>query len=123
MRYLKIEFGATPSSSDIPWWGKLLQKIIPAANPDLEHFYEDATIWWLEVDDDGEPQREIGFNEKNEPIVLGPIGDNYGLLVDSGKLWDDWEYEKKELENEFEDVWNEMLRRFEHLEPKRANQA
>ncbi len=121
MRYLKIEFGATPSNSSMPWWGKLLQKIIPAANPDLEHLYEETITWWLEVDENGEPQREIGFNKENEPIVLGPIGENYGLLVDTGKAWDNWEYEKPELKNEFEFIWNKIWKDFEHLNTKGVN--
>lgn len=105
----------------MPWWGKLLQKIIPAANPDLEHLYEETITWWLEVDENGEPQREIGFNKENEPIVLGPIGENYGLLVDTGKAWDNWEYEKPELKNEFEFIWNKIWKDFEHLNTKGVN--
>lgn len=89
MKYLQIEFGNKNEPSKESLWVKVLKKIIPAANPDMEPIYQSVTKWWLEVDEGGEPKREIGFDIQGQAIVLGPIGDNHGLLVDTGKVWDD----------------------------------
>ena len=86
MRYLEIDVGPW-SDKPPPWWCRILQKIIPAANPELETYYQKTRKWWLEVDDEGKPQREIGFDAEENPIVLGPIGRNYGFLVDSSVDW------------------------------------
>jgi len=121
MKYFEVQFGDSISFTNLPWWRKLLKRVLPAANPDVEKLYEDVYLWWLEVNDDGEPNREIGFNEMKEPIVLGPIGENYGFLTDTGKVWNDWSEEKNEIQKEFEYTWIALWRDFEYLETKEAN--
>ena len=115
MRYLEISTGPW-SEEPLPWWCRILQKVIPATNPDLEKFYPQARKWWLEIDDDGKPLREIGFIAENEPIVLGPIGRNYGFLVDSSDNWKDSEEDSAEAKREFEKMWQALSQQFSNLE-------
>ncbi|MCB9385355.1 MAG: hypothetical protein H6509_12140 [Bryobacterales bacterium] len=48
---------------------RVIRKVLPLANP--------------EVDDEGTPQRELGFDTDEQPIVAGPIGENFGFWTDS----------------------------------------
>lgn len=115
MRYLEIDIGLWPEEP-LSRWGRILQKVIPAANPDFEKFYPKTRKWWVEIDDEGRPLREIGFNAENKPIVLGPFGRNYGFLVDSPINWKDSEGDSVEAEKCFETAWQELLQEFYYLE-------
>ena len=115
MRYLEIKTGAW-SIEPLPWWCRILQKIIPRANPDIEKLYFQTRFWWLEVDDKNVPQREIGFDKFKKPIVLGPIGDNFGFLVDSSDDWSDSKDDSEEAKELFEKTWEELFPKFKHLE-------
>ena len=66
-----------------PLLEKVVRAIIPAANPDLEPLYGDVRLWWIEIDQDGTPQRELGFDASGAAIVAGPIGKNMGFWTDS----------------------------------------
>ena len=94
----------------------MLQKIIPAANPDLEDYLFQARFWWLEVDDAGLPQREIGFDEGGNPIVLGPLGRNYGFLVDSSDEWKDSEGDSEDAARDFQKTWEGLWPKFKYLD-------
>jgi hypothetical protein len=115
MRYLQTDVGHWPSKS-LPWWCWILKIIIPAANPDLEKFYFQTRIWWLEIDDAGQPQREIGFDETGNPIVLGPIGRNFGFLVDSSDNWKYSTQDSEEARRDFQKKWEILWPKFKHLE-------
>jgi hypothetical protein len=118
MRYIQIEVGISPDKPH-PWWGKLLRKVLPAANPDMEQFYALTRKWWLEIDDVGKPQREIGFDSENTPIVLGPVGNNPGFLIDSSDDWKDSVGDSAEAKNEFENTWQVLWKKFSHLEAEK----
>ena len=45
-----------------PLLERLLLAVIPAANPDLESRYHLVSLWWIEINGYGIPQREIGFD-------------------------------------------------------------
>jgi hypothetical protein len=65
------------------WLARLLQHAIPPANPGFEHLYDQVTAWHVEIDSkSGEPLREVGLNDKQEVVVVGPWGDNLGMIVD-----------------------------------------
>lgn len=115
MRYLRINVDP-PATKPVPWLARLLGKLLPAANPDLEGLFDQAQIWWLEVDDAGRPQREIGFDKQGTAIVLGPVGRNYGFLVDSNDNWKDYEGDSDEAARDFQKTWNTLWAKFEHLE-------
>jgi len=66
----------------------VLRAIIPAANPDFEHCYDSVRKWWIEIDSRGEPQRELGFDERGDVIVAAPMGKNFGFFTDSNAVFD-----------------------------------
>lgn len=113
MRY--VELKVKPWSAKLPWWCEILKRIIPAANPDFEKFYPQMTTWWIEVDDKGVAQREIGFDADMKPTVLGPFGRNYGFITDSSGVFDDPHGHPAEIAHEFERVWDELAVKFSHL--------
>ena len=115
MRYLAIE---TPRSGagHWPWWARILRRLLPSGNADLDVLQGQVTLWWLEVDEAGRPQREIGFDRSGAPIVLGPIGDNVGLLIDASDDWRDHKADSADAAAGFETAWERILPRFEHLE-------
>ncbi len=115
MRYLLIDTGPWPDLT-LPWWCKALQRVLPAANPDLEALYPKTRVWWLEVTHAGAPCREIGFDAGGEPVVLGPIGRNFGFLVDSSDDWSDSQDDSAEAAEQFEVQWSALLPQFSHLE-------
>jgi hypothetical protein len=67
----------------LPWLLRVLQRVLPAANPDIEPLLFQVELWWIEVDGGGVPQREIGFDIHGEPIVAAPFGRNHGFWTDS----------------------------------------
>ena len=67
----------------LPWLLRVLQRVLPAANPDIEPLFFQAELWWIEVDGVGVPQREIGFDIHGEPIFAAPFGRTYGFWTDS----------------------------------------
>lgn len=86
---------------------KALRKIIPAANPELEAHYQSVRLWWIELDDNGTPQREIGFDSSGNPLVAGPIGRNMGFWTDSSMVFVTEDYEAVSPE-QFEEVWSRI---------------
>ena len=115
LRYLQIKTG--PHSEETPpGWCRALQRIIPSGNEDLEPFYLRTRTWWLEVDEAGVPQREIGFDAEMKPIVLGPVGENCGFLVDASDDWSDCLKDSPEAAAGFERAWQELWPRFAHLD-------
>lgn len=62
---------------------KVLRATLPAANPDFEELYGAVRKWWVEVDEEGVPQRELGFDQSGRAIVAGPFGENFGFWTDS----------------------------------------
>ncbi len=122
MRYLQIDTGPWPDQP-LAWWCRILQKVIPAANPDLEKYYPLTRFWWLELDANGKPKREIGFDSNRNPIVLGPIGNNYGFLVDSSDDWSDSKEDSAVAAKEFQTTWETLSPTFKHLEKEDSQQV
>ena len=70
----------------------------------------------METDDNGAPQREIGFDADMNPIVVGPVGRNFGFLVDSSDDWSDSEEDSEEAAREFQSKWEQIWPEFKHLD-------
>jgi len=111
MNYIEIEISEW--TQDKP---SLIEKFIPAANPDIGGLIKQTKYWWLEYDESGLPQREIGFNENKKPIVLGPVGENMGFLIDSSDNWLNYKEQNKEVAESFESTWQSLWPEFKHLE-------
>ena len=59
----------------------------------------------MEIDSDGVPQREVGFDEAGRAIVAGPFGKNYGFWTDSAMRFE--EAGNKVVANEeFDPAWS-----------------
>lgn len=117
MRYLRIETG--PRSADtlaLRVVKAILGAVLPRANPDIERLIEQASIWWLEIEETGEPNREIGFSDAGVPIVLGPVGRNHGYLVDASDDWSGSTDDSPDAAAAFETTWAGIWPRFAHLE-------
>jgi len=74
--------------SPLNWKVKLLYValwFIPRSNPDFEKRFPEVDFWYVEVDDEGIPSREVGFNNGGDPIVAAPWGNNFGFWTDSGE--------------------------------------
>jgi hypothetical protein len=78
--------------------------MIPLANPDFDRSYALVRKWWIEVDETGTPQRELGFDAHGRVIVAGPLADNFGFWTDSTMTFNPAEYKVAPGE-EFESAW------------------
>ena len=120
MRYIEIETGKPIPKSSYPWWVRAIRLILPEDNPDLEPLHQEAVRWWLELDADHEPEREIGFDAAGQAIVLGPVRGNPGFLLPVDNDWEAWEETSEEATENFQRVWNELWPHFAALEEGRG---
>ncbi|MCV2403017.1 hypothetical protein OFY17_09025 [Marinomonas sp. C2222] len=92
-------------------WGmrllRLLLFFIPRANPDHEKLYLEVARWFLEIDDNGLPQREIGINSDGAPIFVAPDNRNLGMWTDFPHVFDESKLELASKE-EFESVLKKL---------------
>jgi len=84
---------------------RVLRKLLPLANPDFDRSYALVRKWWVEVDETGTPQRELGFDAHGSVIVAGPLGNNFGFWTDSAMTFDPAEY-KVIPDDEFSSAWS-----------------
>jgi len=123
MEYVEINTGPWDDNPD-SWWARLLTRILPQGSPDfVESLYPHTRRWWVELDDERVAQREIGFNEQGEAIVLGPVGWNHGFAVDYPRPWSKSYAHCEEAARRFEETWDGLWPRFAHLEEKESQQA
>jgi len=98
----------TPKSTDTSppgWFVRLLQRVLPAANPDLERFYDDVVTWHVEIEDGtGQPLREVGLDSDQRVLVIGPWRNNFGFIVDCCDTFVPSEYPQITQE-QFEHEW------------------
>ena len=99
-----------------PLLEQVLRTMVPSASPDFEKAYGDVRHWWIEVDDAGRPQRELGFSAVEQTIVAGPIGRNMGFWTDSPMAFDDAIYEEVSPQA-FEDEWASFVEEWEKTRP------
>ena len=114
MKYVVTKLCTDPTTK-LNWWEKgiikFLSLIIPKANPDFDHLYTHVRLWWLELDENNMPQREIGFNENNVTIVGAPISNNYGFFTDSNESIESRDF--KEMDSEqFINAWEQFSSEF-----------
>lgn len=55
-------------------------KLAPKVNPDFHDKYHNVVYWWLELNEESVPVREIGFDDDGEVIVAAPFARNKGFL-------------------------------------------
>jgi hypothetical protein len=110
MKYITLGNTRSKDATDqsTPWFITLLKLLLPRANPDFDRKYDQVVEWWIEVDELGEPRREIGFDRNGEPVVIGPIGRNSGVVTDSGAVFTEDEFGKSVDRWEFERLWTRL---------------
>ena len=103
---LATNFG--PDCWQVRLWRALLF-FIPRANPDNEPLYRNVRKWYLELDDDGVPVREIGLDSDGRALFGAPDKRNFGFWTDSTETF---ERDKLSpiLPEEFERLWHEVQR-------------
>lgn len=112
MRYLEIKAGPWPRDEKSPWWGRVLEFVLPDGNPNLRKYYKETEFWWLEISDTGEPLREIGFDADGTAIVLAPVEGNYGVLIDASDNWSASDQDSSEAASRFDKVWGSLWPEF-----------
>jgi hypothetical protein len=87
-----------------------MKKIVPMANPDCDDRITDVQYWLVECDkESGIPEREVGLNSENSPIMKMPYKENYGYWTDNNLLLDDFPNHFKVdsiSQCEFDASWN-----------------
>ena len=90
--------------------GASLETDIPVANPDFESIIGEVRSWLIEFEADSYyPNREIGLNELNEPIMIMPWKKNYGYWTDNNLVIEDFRHHFLTVDiskSEFEKYWN-----------------
>ena len=103
--YICIPMPRSSGSSQPSWLVGLLQRILPAANPDLERFYDQIVMWHVEIEaTTGEPSREVGLDAQQRVLAIGPWRENHGFIVDCGGTFVAAEYHQIS-EEQFEREW------------------
>lgn len=82
MQYVCYE----PEEEDDSYWHQRLlikidTRLQKRRNPDFYLTYGDVVYWWLELNQDSIPVRELGFDRDGSSIVAGPYDRNSGLFT------------------------------------------
>ncbi len=68
-----------------------LSTIIPLANPDFDNKMDVVVFWLIEFENDSYyPNREIGLDINENPIMIMPWGKNYGYWTDNNLVMKDF---------------------------------
>ena len=108
-------YGSTKPATDgeiklSNWKTQLLKTLlffIPRANKDNEKYYHLVNSWWLEIDDQGYPIREIGLDSEGIPLFSAPNDRNFGFWTDSEKVFKQIEIDTIDKEK-FEEAWKNL---------------
>jgi len=96
------------------WWKRitkaLLISFIPSGNPTFEEEIDNVKQWLIEFKDGNQcPNREIGLDILQQPIMIMPWRRNYGYWIDNNLLLKDFKslFNAVEITKvEFEKHWN-----------------
>ena len=91
MRYLATTLATDwqdPSRAQA-WAERVLKRLLPSANPDYEGRLTRVRLWWVELDEAGVPQRELGLDAHGAPVVGAPVGENLGFWLDEAMVFDE----------------------------------
>lgn len=106
----------------LSWWKKLLQLLlisfIPKGNPNFEDEIDNVKEWLIEFADGNQyPNREIGLDNLQQPIMIMPWRKNYGYWIDNNLLLEGFKSTFNAIEiskEEFEKYWNQFAQEHEN---------
>ena len=91
---------------------KLLVSFIPSGNPNFEDEMDNVKEWLIEFKDGNQfPNREIGLDILQQPIMIMPWRRNYGYWLDNNLLLQDFKSNFNAVEitkEEFEKHWDQF---------------
>lgn len=98
------------------WWKRIIQTLlisfIPVGNPNFEKKIEEVKQWLIEFKDgDQYPDREIGLDNLQQPVMIMPWRRNYGYWIENNLLSNDFRSRFNTVEitrDEFEKHWNQF---------------
>lgn len=83
---------------------------VPMANPDFGNKIDKVAFWLIEFENDSYfPNREIGLDRFEKPIMIMPWGKNYGYWTDNNLVIENFRshFETVDIsKGEFEKYWN-----------------
>ena len=85
----------------------VLCRVVPKGSPDYDMHIQAVAFWLVEVDDEGWPAREIGFNAQQESILFAPTDRNMGLWTDSDRVFSCEQFESRN-EFPFDATWDKL---------------
>jgi hypothetical protein len=115
--YIKFKNPYTPlTSRKESWWKRitkaLLISFIPAGNPNFDEEIDNVEQWLIEFKNENQyPNREIGLDILQQPIMIMPWRKNYGYWIDNNLLLNDFKSHfnaVKISKEEFEKHWNQF---------------
>ena len=104
------------------WWKRitktLLISFIPSSNPTFDEEIENIKQKVIEFKDGNQyPNREIGLDIFQQPIMIMPWRRNYGYWIDNNLLLKDFQllFDSVEItKDEFEKLWTQFERQNEN---------
>ena len=75
-------------------------------NTKNDEFLDLIEYWWIELNERGEPKRELGFDGTNEIIYAAQAGKDKGLWIDSNMYFEKPDDFNKVTQMAFELKWN-----------------
>jgi len=83
--------------------------VIPIANPDFENKIDEVSTWLIEFEGDSYyPNREVGLDISNNPILIMPWKKNYGYWTDNNVTLEEFKSHFNSInitKEEFEKFW------------------
>jgi hypothetical protein len=110
VHHIRTTLAAPPidGSSKPGWLVRIIQAVVPAANPDFTSLYPQVRHWLVEINDDGTPEREVGLNAEGIPVVAGPVGPNMGYWTDGSYQFNAEQHEPVAAQ-EFVNAWQQAV--------------
>lgn len=84
-----------------------LMRVVPKANLDYDAHFKRVAYWLVEINDQGQAEREIGFSAQNEPLLFAPTNRNYGVWTDSDRIFLAEQFGSRN-DFPFDATWNEL---------------
>ena len=89
---------------------RVLRRVVPKANLDYDACSDRVAYWLVEVNDQGQAEREIGFSAEHEPLLFAPTDRNHGLWTDSDRVFLPEELEARNA-FPFDESWHALYAR------------